>query len=280
MSRLKAYIVLGRPVNLLLSTLTVFMTASFFVPFPDAGKVIAALLTVVLLNAGGNAVNDLYDEAIDRINRPKRPLPSGQLSRQNVRLFAIVTFTAGNCAALFAGIYPFIIAALISTPLMIVYSVRFKRTPLTGNLIIALILGLAFIFCSLVYGNVIRGITPAILAFFYTLIREIIKDMEDVKGDMAVGARTLPILIGEKKARIITVFLLLLLVIILPFPVLFSFYSSAYLKVVLPLVGLPLVLMALYLFIPRENFKYGFLSHILKIDMFAGLAAIFAGIHF
>ena len=280
MSRLKAYIVLGRPINLLLSILTVLMTASFFVPFPQWEKVLSALLTVVLLNAGGNAVNDLYDEDIDRINRPRRPLPSGQLSRKNVRHYAVITFTMGNISALYTGWIPFVIAALITTPLMIVYSARFKRRPLTGNLIIAFILGLVFIFCSLVYGNVKLCITPAVLAFFYTLIREIIKDLEDIKGDKAEGARTLPVCIGEKKTRMITSFLLLFLVLVLPFPVKFSFYSSAYLKLVLPLVGLPLTGMAIYLLIPRENFRYGFLSQILKIDMFAGLAAIFAGIHF
>ncbi|HBY18407.1 MAG: UbiA prenyltransferase [Marinimicrobia bacterium 46_47] len=280
MSRLRAYIVLGRPINLLLSTLTVLITATFFVPFPPWDMILSALLTVVLLNAGGNAVNDLYDEAIDRINRPRRPLPSGQLSRKNVYHYAIVSFIIGNMSALYAGWMPFVIAALISTPLMIVYSARFKRKPLSGNLIIAFILGLAFIFCSLVFGNVTRGITPAVLAFFYTLIREIIKDLEDLKGDQTEGAQTLPIRIGEKKTRRITSLLLLFLVLILPFPVTFSFYSKAYLMLVLPLVGLPLMAMAAYLWLPRENFQYGFLSQVLKIDMFAGLAAIFAGIHF
>jgi geranylgeranylglycerol-phosphate geranylgeranyltransferase len=280
MSRLRAYIVLGRPINLLLSTLTVLITASFFVPFPRWKMILSALLTVVMLNAGGNAVNDLYDEAIDRINRPHRPLPSGQLSRKNVRHYAIVTFIIGNVSALYAGWMPFVIAALISTPLMIVYSARFKRKPLKGNLIIAFILGLAFIFCSLVFGNIKLGITPAVLAFFYTLIREIIKDLEDMKGDHAEGAQTLPLRIGERKTRQMTSLLLLFLVLVLPFPVTFSFYSNAYLMLVLPLVGLPLAAMAVYLLIPRENFQYGFLSQVLKIDMFAGLAAIFAGIHF
>jgi geranylgeranylglycerol-phosphate geranylgeranyltransferase len=280
MSRLKAYFRLARPVNLLLSTLTVLITASFFIPFPNTTYILSALLTVVLLNAGGNAVNDLYDEAIDKINRPNRPLPSGRLSRKDVRLFAVITFTLGNLAALYAGLLPFIIAAFISTPLMIAYSMYFKRTPLTGNLIIAFILGLAFIFCSLVYGDVKRGIAPAILAFFYTLIREIIKDLEDIKGDKADGAQTLPILVGEKTTRIITGILLFLLLIILPFPTLISFYSDTYLLIVIPFVGLPLFVMALYILFPRESFKYASLSAILKIDMFAGLAAIFAGIHF
>jgi len=118
------------------------------------------------------------------------------------------------------------------------------------------------------------------LAFFYTLIREIIKDLEDIKGDKADGAQTLPILVGEKTTRIITGILLFLLLIILPFPTLISFYSDTYLLIVIPFVGLPLFVMALYILFPRESFKYASLSAILKIDMFAGLAAIFAGIHF
>ncbi len=280
MSKLKGYFILSRPVNLLLSTLTVFMTASFFIPFPPFHRILSALITVVFLNAGGNAVNDLYDESIDRINRPKRPLPSGLLTRKNAKHFAIASFTLGNLSALWAGILPFTVAALISTPLMIVYSIRFKRTPLTGNFIIAFILGLAFIFCSLVYGDIKPGIVPAVLAFFYTLIREIIKDLEDMKGDRAEGARTLPLIAGEKMTRRIAAALLFLLVLILPLPASLAFYSPAYLQLVLPLVGLPLLIMAVYLLIPGENFKYGLLSHILKIDMFAGLAAIFAGTHF
>lgn len=280
MDKLKAFFFLSRPINLLLSTLTVFITASFFIPFPSWFRIIPALIAVVLLNAGGNAVNDLYDEAIDRINRPNRPLPSGKLTRKDVRTFSIVTFFTGNLAALNAGLFPFIIAAGLSTPLMIVYSMKFKRTPLTGNLIIALILGLAFIFCSLVYGDFYLGIVPAILAFFYTLIREIIKDLEDVKGDLMEGARTLPILAGEKNTRRITAFLLFLLILILPFPVFFSVYSKMYLWIVLPLVSLPLLGIFIYLLFPLGNYKYSLLSQILKIDMFAGLAAIYAGIHF
>lgn len=278
--KLKAFFFLSRPVNLLLSTLTVFMTASFFVPFPSGLRIIAALVTVVFLNAGGNAVNDLYDEAIDRINRPNRPLPSGKLTRKEVHNFALITFFMGNAAAMYAGFFPFLIAAVFSTPLMIFYSMKFKRTPLTGNLIIALILGLAFIFCSLVYGDINLGLVPAILAFFYTLIREIIKDLEDVKGDLAGNARTLPILTGEKNTRLITASLLLLLVFILPFPVFFSAYSKMYLWIVVPFVGLPLFGIFIYLLLPLKNFKYSLLSQILKIDMFAGLAAIYAGIHF
>jgi len=157
---------------------------------------------------------------------------------------------------------------------------KFKKTPLTGNLIIAMILGLAFIFCSLVYGNVFLGIVPAILAFFYTLIREIIKDLEDVIGDLAEGARTLPILTGEKNTRLITASLILLLILILPFPVFLSTYSTMYLWIVLPFVGLPLLGIFIYLVLPGENFRYSLLSQLLKIDMFAGLAAIYAGIHF
>lgn len=280
MDKLTAFFFLSRPINLLLSTLTVFMTASFFIPFPSWFRIVPALITVVFLNAGGNAVNDLYDEAIDRINRPNRPLPSGKLTRKDVRAFAVITFFTGNLAALCVGFFPFIIAAVLSTPLMIVYSMKFKKTPLTGNLIIAMILGLAFIFCSLVYGNVFLGIVPAILAFFYTLIREIIKDLEDVIGDLAEGARTLPILTGEKNTRLITASLILLLILILPFPVFLSTYSTMYLWIVLPFVGLPLLGIFIYLVLPGENFRYSLLSQLLKIDMFAGLAAIYAGIHF
>lgn len=280
MDKLKAFFFLSRPVNLLLSTLTVFITASFIVPFPSWLRIVPALITVVFLNAGGNGVNDLYDEAIDRINRPNRPLPAGKLTRKDVRTFSVVMFFFGNLAALFAGFFPFLIAAVLSTPLMIIYSMRLKKTPLSGNLIIALILGLAFIFCSLVYGNVTTGIVPAILAFFYTLIREIIKDLEDMRGDLAGGARTLPILTGEKNTRLVIVFLLLMLILILPFPVIFSSYSMMYLWIVLPFVGLPLLGILIYLLLPGENFRYGLLSQILKIDMFAGLAAIYAGIHF
>ncbi|MDD5582716.1 MAG: geranylgeranylglycerol-phosphate geranylgeranyltransferase [Candidatus Marinimicrobia bacterium] len=280
MSRINAYFVLSRPINLFLSAITALITATFFIPFPSWYKVAVALFAVVFLNAGANAVNDLYDEAIDRINRPNRPLPSGKLSPKNVRIFAIITFVLGNLSALFAGWISFIIAAVIATPLMIFYSLYFKRTPFMGNFVIAVILGLAFIFCSATYGDMSRGITPALLAFFYTLIREIIKDLEDMKGDRAGGARTLPLLLGEKKTRIITALLLIFLVVILPFPVHLSFYSTAYLKVVLPFVGLPLLGIAVWLFVPRENFNYGFLSQILKIDMFAGLAAIYAGVHF
>ena len=83
-----------------------------------------------------------------------------------------------------------IVGVFISLPLIVLYSIVFKGLPLIGNIITSLILSLSFIFCGVAFDNISHMITPALLAFGLTLLREIIKDISTARehGDLSENA--------------------------------------------------------------------------------------------
>jgi geranylgeranylglycerol-phosphate geranylgeranyltransferase len=275
---LTAYLTLSRPVNLALGGLSVWICAAFFPRLPAVETIISAMLTVMLLNAGANAINDWMDIEIDRINRPDRPLPAGKISRKSALIFTVVTFLLGNgIAATMLNLPAFLIAAVIASPLMLWYSISLKRSPLWGNLLVSFILGLAFLFSATAFGNFQIGMIPFILAFCYTFIRELVKDAEDVNGDAAVSARTFPLIAGIPATVRLLTLLLLILIVLIPLPYAMNIYGRYYLWSVLPGVFLPLLGLLLYILRFREKSHFGKISLFLKIDMFLGLLAIYLG---
>ena len=271
------YYKISRPINIVLGSLSVLITATFFAPFPNMIELIFAMLVVMFLNAAANCVNDIYDIEIDKINRPNRPLPAGKLNISEVKIFAIILFSIGNIISFYLGIIPFIISLIIATPLMILYAIKLKKKAIWGNLLVSFILGLAFIFAASAFGNYKIGIVPAVLAFLFTLIREIIKDMEDVIGDKQFDAKTLPVIIGINKTKSIVAFLMFVLIIVILIPYLIGIYGMYYLIVVVISVGIPVVLMIGYLLIGRNKKKYSYLASILKVEIFFGLLSIYLG---
>lgn len=165
------------------------------------GRALAlATLSAALIGAGANAINDVFDVAIDRVNRPSRPLPSGELSVGAARS------VWAACSALGIGLGAFVswahlAIAVVSVALLYGYSAWLKRVPLVGNLAVALVLGLAILYGGLAVGPGGGALwLGAAFAFGSTLAREIAKDLEDMAGDAAGGARTLPIVLGEGAA--------------------------------------------------------------------------------
>lgn len=271
------YYKISRPINIFLGSMSVLITATFFTQFPSVIKLIFAMLVVMLLNAAANCVNDICDIEIDKINRPNRPLPVGKLNISEVKIFAIILFVVGNVISFSLGIVSFIISMFVATPLMIVYATKLKQIAIWGNLLVSFILGLAFIFAGSAFGNYKVGIVPAVLTFLFSLIREIIKDMEDVKGDKQFNANTLPVKIGTDKTKSIVAFLMFVLIIVILIPYLIEIYGIYYLIVVVISVEIPVILMIGYLLINKKQKKYYHLARILKVEMFFGLLSIYLG---
>ncbi len=153
---------------------------------------VLAAFSTAFVTAGGNIINDLLDQESDRVNHPDRPLVTGEISRRSAQYLA-VGFLAGSVlvAVPVAFRQPlvgvFLAAALIA---LLAYEFRFKAVGFGGNLLVAFLTGLVFL-----YGGAAVGMPQAVLpfcfmAFFATLSREVIKDMEDLTGD--VNRSTLP----------------------------------------------------------------------------------------
>lgn len=158
------------------------------------------LVVVTLITAAGNVINDYYDAEIDAVNRADRPIPSGQVSRTAALWYAIILFAAGIAACVFTN--PICIGfAVFNSLLLVLYAARLKSMPVVGNVAVAYLSGSMFLFGGAFAGiaGLISLIPLAVMTFLAMMARELLKDAEDVEGDEAGGASTLPIRIGVKK---------------------------------------------------------------------------------
>ncbi|NNF57195.1 MAG: UbiA family prenyltransferase, partial [Rhodothermaceae bacterium] len=164
---------------------------------PNGTRVAGAMLSAALIGGAANAINDVYDLAIDRINRPTRPLPAELITPQAARrLWAVLTSMGMVLGFVVSPLHGGI--ALGAAGLLWLYSARLKRTPGWGNVVVAAILFLAIGYGGLATQPAALGIVliGATFAFLTTLAREGAKDIEDAAGDAAGGARTLPLVWG------------------------------------------------------------------------------------
>jgi geranylgeranylglycerol-phosphate geranylgeranyltransferase len=197
--RLAGFITITRPINSFVAGL-----AAIVAYLIDTGTVIPESLLlffiVALITAAGNVINDFFDAEIDAINRPDRPIPSGAVSRGAARGFAVMLFLAGILVSFFTNSLCIGIA-IFNVLLLIAYAVKLKSTPLIGNIVVAYISASIFLFGGAFNGldGLVRIIPIAAITFFAMLSRELLKDAEDVEGDRAGGADTVPIRIGIKK---------------------------------------------------------------------------------
>jgi geranylgeranylglycerol-phosphate geranylgeranyltransferase len=166
---------------------------------PEATALI--FLAVFLITGAGNAINDYYDRDIDAINRPGRPIPSGRILPRTAFNYSLVLFAAG---CILAGLVNEIClaVAVFNSLLLFFYARNLKATPLAGNISVAFLTGSTFLFGGAVAGTsgLVANLVPFGLSFLASMSREIAKDIEDMAGDRQGGARTLPIIAGERAA--------------------------------------------------------------------------------
>ncbi len=146
--------------------------------------------------AAGNIINDIVDVKIDAINKPNRVLPSGKMSIRGAFTLYYLLVSTSIFLSLQISIISFCIVLTANLMLML-YSLRFKGIPGIKNITIAFLAAMIFIYAGTVAGNLKLSIFPAIFAFLSTLLREIIKDIEDITGDADAGLLTFPIRFGE-----------------------------------------------------------------------------------
>lgn len=266
-----------RPVNALLALVGTAVAAWLAgAGRQDGPLVVHTALSALCIGGWGNVVNDIIDLPIDRVNRPQRPLPSGQVRVGTARLWAGVLAIAG--LGLSFTLPPLCIGiALVSVVLLFFYSARWKRGPGLGNVVTAAIVGLVFVYGAGAVGRPLAGVVPAILAFFLNLVREITKDLEDRDGDAAVGANTLALRWGEQATLRLVRILLGCTAVLVPLPALLGMFSSSYLVLTGATILPGLVASVVLLRGSPTRKRYSHLSLLLKVLMFLGLAAMVVG---
>jgi 4-hydroxybenzoate polyprenyltransferase len=157
------------------------------------------------------------------------------------------------------------------------YSAYLKTRPLVGNIAIALLTALAFIYGGYVTGNPAAAIIPAGFAFLINLIREIVKDIQDVEGDKKAGVSTFPIKYGFQKSKILIVISTIILILYTLYPFIAQLYKIEYFVVVMVFVNPLLILSLKILFDSKKENNLCVVSNMLKLNMVLGLVAIYLG---
>ena len=245
-------------------------------------------LSVMCFMFGWNAYNDITDIETDRSNRPERPLPSGRLNldeatnAMRASLFLSVLFlvigavnlsdsTMDEEAIVSIGIW------LVAIFLLISYegvrgSNGLKHRGLTGNAAIAAAIGMDVLFGSSAVSGTTdpKVISLAIMAFFYSLARELIKDIEDMEGD--IDRNTIPRSIGVDNARSIAWIFTMAAFVSLFLPFILEVFPTEHAILVSP-GGLLLMLVKSKLFIGEDRAAQRLIKRSLQISMIGVIAS-------
>ena len=272
-----AILKLIRPINAIITFVTVlvaaFICCSGKIPW---FSVLFASFTAVFTLAAGNIINDIFDIEIDKINRPNRPLPSGKLSYKETIALYFIFLLLSLILSWYINLPAFIIV-FATTLLLFLYSKYLKRIPLVGNLVVAFLTGLVFIYGGIAVANPVAAIIPALFAFLINLIREVVKDMQDVEGDKKSGVNTFPIRYGFQKSRILILAVTVMLILYTLYPFITRFYTIEYFIVIMIVVNPILVYCLKILFADHSEETLIKISNLLKLNMIFGLIAIVLG---
>lgn len=276
---MRSWVLLIRLPNLLMVMLGQVLTAICLVKpyassealFTDTGFLLL-LLSTLLITAAGYIINDYYDVKIDLINRPNRVMV-GRLLKRRVALLWHSLLNMMAVAIGFLLSYVIGLVQLIATFCLWLYSNQLKRLPFIGNFMVAGLTGMSIALVGIYFNqNQFLVNTYAFFAGGITLIREIIKDMEDREGDAMHGCLTLPILWGLRKTKVLLYLLsalfvasLLYMASVLQMPRLIWYFMA---------LAPPFIWFIYKLYRADTVRAFGFLSQYLKIIMLTGILSM------
>ncbi|MEZ5195027.1 MAG: geranylgeranylglycerol-phosphate geranylgeranyltransferase [Bacteroidales bacterium] len=263
------------------------------------GNFVLLVIATVLIAAGGYVINDYFDEEVDKINKPNKLICGNLIKRPAVMMYYWTLTLPGVLFGMYLAlmvnyfILGFIFVAIAI--MLYLYSQRYKQRVLIGNLLISILSAMVvlivwiFEFYSLqdnlmhyvevmkylkFIGNIVLGYT--LFAFLVSFIREILKDIEDIKGDQAAEYRTLPIAKGIVFSKKLAMSLLIFVIIVLGVTQYLLWTEQFHLVFWYFLVALQPLL--LYVFFQTKKAKvsedFQFLSNAMKVIMVAGILSM------
>jgi len=271
-----------------------FLEYTKFTPF----LFFISILSTTLIAAAGYIINDYFDVKTDKINRPETVVLDVTIKRRMAMLLHIVF----NAIGLILGLYlalkchnvKLVTFQLLSIILLWFYSTHFKKQLLVGNLVVSTLtatiplLPLVYDFYftpeinpfiieyiktimkSLVY--VVVGYS--LFAFLTSFAREVIKDMEDYKGDVQTGCKTMPIVWGMVTSKVVTFFVVSITIGFLLLACLHFFKKQDFLPLyyIVGLIILPLIIIVLLTVTAKTSKDFKMASLLLKFVMLFGIA--------
>ena len=190
-----------RPINALMGFVATYISALVGIGLNIIHSNFLELSTfagicVFLVISAGNIINDISDADTDKINHPERPIPKGEIRIRDAWIvsdvfFIISAVLAGILLSLTAGI-----VVITAIAVLVGYEMKLKGTGLPGNFAISVLVGMIFIFGGIAVSSISRMVLLFLMAFLTNSAREIIKDVQDMKGD--VDRKTFPMRHGIK----------------------------------------------------------------------------------
>jgi len=202
---LPGFIKLTRFGNLLIVGLSQIFVGIFFLDIPREQYFNLGLLVIstMLIAASGYIINDYYDVKIDYLNKPKKVVVGKIIKRRVVMAMHTVINVLGIGLGLWLSWKVFVVN-FITALLLWLYSNQLKRLPFIGNFVVAFLTALTLWVVVIYFENYdYRVWVFSVFAFHFSLFREVVKDMQDLKGDSAFGCYTLPIVWGLRKTKIL-----------------------------------------------------------------------------
>lgn len=276
-SGFKSIIQITRPVNFIITFLSVIVAAAICVEGDyQVYKIILAAFSASLTLSAGNIINDIKDIDADKVSHPKRPLAAGKITVSQAKTeYVLLTFTALLLSFLIN--LPAFVIAISATVLLFLYSYYFKKVPILGNIIVSLLTGLVFIYGGVAVNNPHAAVIPAIFALLINLIREVVKDMQDVEGDLKQGVISFPGKFGFSSSKLLIIELTVILIIFTFYPFITRLYKIEFFIIIMAVVNPLLVYNLKILFKDSSSSNLNKTSNILKLNMLIGLIAILLG---
>jgi geranylgeranylglycerol-phosphate geranylgeranyltransferase len=264
-----------RPVNAGIAFLSVVAGAATVTQSLADWRIMLGALSASLVLMSGNAINDVYDLESDRINKPYRPLPSGDLTRHEAQLISLTLSSLAVIVGYIINLNCFLISLLYSS-IFYVYARWLKPVGFMGNVVVSSGTGVSLIFGAMTVDWINQlTLVFALCAFILNLGREVVKGVEDVEGDKIRQVRTVAIQYGVRAAGnlVVVSYAILLPISLLPFAA--GFAGIGYFAAMA-------VADCLVAWVIREAWKMtektaGKVSGMIKISMAWGLFAFLVG---
>ena len=289
--------------NLLMIALMQYLIKyALLLPFGESHGVLITLsdfnffllvLATVCIAAGGYAINDVYDVGTDKINKPDKLIINKYITENK----ATTIFMVLNIIGVGLGFYlangigksGFIAIFFIASALLYIYSSSLKQIAVVGNIVVSIVVSLSILLVGIfelippmhsnneaVQTTFLKIILDyAVFAFMINLVRELVKDIEDIEGDRKAGIQTLPVILGEKRTNKIVFILSLIPILSITYYVItYLFKQQLVVGYFLILVIAPLIYVSIKLFNAEQKAQYKHISLILKLVMFTGMLSL------
>jgi 4-hydroxybenzoate polyprenyltransferase len=192
--------------------------------FPTTLYICMGIGSTLCLLFAGNLQNDFLDMQVDKVSHSKRPLITGILSLAVCKYAVLFLYTIGVLLPLFYGSILLTLYTLLLVLIIHQYNIQWKKEPWMGNIIVAFLCSAPIYYVEAFWIPYHTGYAMT-FAFLTTWAREIIKDIQDIPGDILVQRKTLPIVYGSPFAQKVVGLLFLLVLALVGFSLWSSFYS-------------------------------------------------------